>query len=94
MIAVRLNLLLSSIEEIRKEIQKLEQQIDQSARIISSLGRLSGYDSLLAELWHIRREMEEEREHLREMKDALERILAYYFQGEKNILEFGGQIPF
>lgn len=92
MFTVVIRALADSAEDMQQMVRKLNQQIQETEDIVSSIRRLSEYDEVRRALRFRLQEMETEKRRLMDMMAALNQIQSMYRQCERNITDFGDQV--
>lgn len=75
-------------EQERSMIRKMNRQIDEIEDILSSLGRMEGYEEIIRALAREKEKLMRQRKTLRTMADALNQVQRSYAEGERRILSF------
>lgn len=89
---VKLALLHEAGQDFRQIMKRLQQYKDQSDAVLSSLGHMPEYESVMFKLRRLEEEMDEEKAGLINMERALEEISDCYIQAERDIQEYGFQL--
>lgn len=89
MLKVIIQALTDSADEMRKSVHKMNQQIQETERILSSLRRISEFDDVRRILHKRLEDMREEKQQLMKLLEVLEQTQMMYHQCEYNITNFG-----
>ncbi len=92
MFTVAIRALAESSQELQQMVRKLNQQIQETEGIVSSIRRSSAYGDVIQTLRLRLEDLELEKGRMMELMAALNQIQKTYQQSERNITDYGEQV--